>query len=172
LHRPGLANFYCVTTNLYRGAQPTARGMVELKAMGIKTIVDLRSFHSDKGRLAGLDLKQSRFPMQPWHAKEENIVGFLKLVTNTNNLPVFVHCQRGADRTGIMCAMYRVVVCGWTKEEAIREMREGGFGFSPTWKNLVRYIQNAETDKLKVELGMAVEGVSALKWEDVTTLQR
>ena len=49
LVRPGLTNFYEVTTNLYRGAQPTAQGMAELKTMGIKTVLNLRSFHSDSG---------------------------------------------------------------------------------------------------------------------------
>jgi hypothetical protein len=44
----GVANFYQVTTNLYRGAQPTAKGMKQLKAMGIKTVISLREFHSDK----------------------------------------------------------------------------------------------------------------------------
>ena len=43
LKEPGLSNFYEVTTNLYRGAQPTVLGMKELKALGIKTILNLRS---------------------------------------------------------------------------------------------------------------------------------
>ncbi len=47
-----------------------------------------------------------------------------------------VHCQRGADRAGTMCVLYCVAVQGWTKEEAIREMTEGGFGFYEIWKNL------------------------------------
>ena len=48
--------------------------------------------------------------MKPWHAEDEDVVAFLKIASNTNNLPVFVHCQRGADRTGMMCAMYRIVL--------------------------------------------------------------
>ena len=55
-----------------------------------------------------------------------------------------------ADRTGTVCAVYRVAVDGWTKEEAIREMREGGFGFHEVWKNLPRWIE-----------GLDVEGRSA-----------
>src|SRR5258706_9038328 len=50
---PGLTNFYQVSTNLYRGAQPTAEGMRQLKAMGIKTVINLRAFHSDKDEVAG-----------------------------------------------------------------------------------------------------------------------
>jgi protein tyrosine/serine phosphatase len=165
LERPGLPNCYQVTTHLYRGAQPSARGMAELKAMGVKTVVNLRSLHSDADDLAGTGLKQGRLHMKPWHAEDEDIICFLKLATNTNNLPVFVHCQRGADRTGMACAMYRIAVCGWTKEAAIQEMKEGGFGFNPAWKNIVRYIEQADIAKIKRQAGLAshTAAVEALK---------
>ena len=99
LNRPDLSNLYQVTTNLYRGAQPSAKGMAELKAMGIKTVVNLRRFHSDKDELSGTDLKPGRLHMEPWHAEDEDVIRFLIMATDTNNLPVYVHCQRGADRT-------------------------------------------------------------------------
>jgi protein tyrosine/serine phosphatase len=155
LNRPGLPNFFRITTNLYRGAQPTAQGMAGLKAMGIKTILNLRTFHSDKAKISGTGLKPERVKMEPWHASDDEVVRFLKFMADTNNLPVFVHCERGADRTGTMCAMYRVVCCGWTKKEAIRELKEGGFGFNPLWQNLVRYIEHADIEKLKRRAGLA-----------------
>ncbi len=155
LNRPGLDNFHQITTNLYRGAQPTARGMAELKAMGIKTVVNLRTLHSDKDELVGVDLKQGRLHMKPWHAEEEDVVRFLRIIADTNNLPVFVHCQRGADRTGMLCAMYRMTMCDWTREEAIREMRAGGFNFYPGWKSIVTYVETADVDRLKKKLGLA-----------------
>ena len=155
LDHPGLPNLYRVTTNLYRGAQPTSRGMAELKEMGVKTVINLRNYHSDNARLAGTGLRQDHLNMQPWHASDEESVRFLKVVTDTNNLPVFVHCERGADRTGTLCAVYRVVVCGWPKEKAIREMTEGGFGFNPAWRNLVAYVKKMDVEKLKRQAGLA-----------------
>jgi protein tyrosine/serine phosphatase len=152
---PGITNFYQLTTNLYRGAQPTAEGMAHLKAMGIRTVINLRAFHSDQDRVLGTGLKSVRFETKPWHAEEEDVAGFLKAVTDTNNLPAFVHCERGADRTGTMCALYRVVVCGWTKSEAIAEMKAGGFGFNPVWQNLVDFIEKADVEKLKREAGIS-----------------
>jgi protein tyrosine/serine phosphatase len=156
IKEPGLSNFYEVTTNLYRGAQPTVQGMKELKAFGVKTILNLRSFHSDNDLVAHGDFKLARLHMKPWHAEDEDVVTFLKVVTDTNNLhlPVFVHCQRGADRTGMVCAIYRVVVCGWTKEAAIKEMKEGGFNFNPGWKNLVSYIEQVDVEALKKRAGI------------------
>lgn len=157
IERPGLANFYEVTTNLYRGAQPSAKGMAELKAMGIKTVLNLRSFHSDQGLVSSGEFKLARLHMKPWHAEDEDVVAFLKIVSDTNNLPVFVHCERGADRTGMICAMYRVVICGWSKDAAIQEMKQGGFHFNRGWENLVRYVQHADVEALKKRAGMAGE---------------
>ena len=157
LDRPGLSNFYEVTTNLYRGAQPTVRGLTELKAMGIKTDLNLRSFHSDTHLVSSGDLKLARLHMKPWHAEDEDVVAFLKIVGNTNNLPLFVHCQRGADRTGMICAMYRVVFCGWTRDAVIEEMKEGGFAFNTDWQNLVNYVQHADVEALKKRAGLTAK---------------
>ena len=154
LDHPGLSNFYLVTTNLYRGAQPTAQGMTELHAMGIKTVLNLRSFHSDHHLVSSGDLKLARLHMKPWHAEDEDVVAFLRIASNTNNLPLFVHCQRGADRTGMICAMYRIVECGWSKEAAIQEMKEGGFHFNSGWQNLVDYINKVDVDELKKRAGI------------------
>jgi protein tyrosine phosphatase (PTP) superfamily phosphohydrolase (DUF442 family) len=153
----GVQNCFEVTTNLYRGAQPTAEGMVHLKAMGIKTVVNLRAWHSDKDKVAGTGLKSVWFETEPWHGDEEDVVRFLKAVTDTNNLPAFVHCERGADRTGVMCAMYRVVVCGWTKPEAIAEMENGGFGFNPVWHDLVIFVEKADVNKIMREAGLSTK---------------
>ena len=146
---PGITNFYQVTTNLYRGAQPTVEGMRQLKKIGIKTVINLRAFHTDDEVVTGTGLKSVRFEMSPLRAQEDEVVKFLKVVTDTNNLPAFVHCQRGADRTGTMCAMYRIVVCGWTKKQALDEMEKGGFHFSPVWQDLVNFIEKADVDDIK-----------------------
>jgi protein tyrosine/serine phosphatase len=147
-------NCYQVTTNLYRGAQPTAEGIKQLKAMGIKTVISLREFHSDKDMVEAAGLKSVRFKMSPMQADENEVVAFLKAATDTNNLPVFVHCERGADRTGTMCAMYRITVCGWTKEQAIEEMKNGGFDFSPVWQNLVEFIEKADVPNIRRRAGL------------------
>ena len=154
LTAPGIKNFYQVTTNLYRGAQPTAEGMKALEARGVKTVINLRAWHSDQDEVAGTGLKSVRFETKPWHAEEEDVVGFLRAATDTNNRPVFVHCQRGADRTGMMCAMYRIVVCGWTKAEAIDEMKSGGFDFNPAWHDLTMFIEKADVADIKRRAGL------------------
>jgi protein tyrosine/serine phosphatase len=92
--------------------------------------------------------------MKPWHSEEDDVVAFLKIAADTNHYPIFVHCMRGADRTGLVCAMYRVVFDGWTKPEAIREMKEGGFDYDQRWKNIVKYIERADVEELKRKAGI------------------
>lgn len=150
----GINNCYEVTTNLYRGAQPTTEGMKHLQALGIKTVISLRGLHSDMDKVSGTGLKPVRLKMEPWHSDEDEVVFFLKAATDTNNLPVFVHCERGADRTGTMCAMYRIVVCGWTKEQALNEMKHGGFGFNFLWHNLVSFVEKADIARIKRRVGL------------------
>ena len=54
-----------------------------------------------------------------------------------------------------MCAIYRVAVCGWTKEEAIEEMTRGGFGFHEIWENLPKYVRELDVEQIKRRAGMA-----------------
>lgn len=148
----GVPNLHKVTENLYRSAQPSAKGMKELKKSGIKTVVNLRSFHSDKDEIGNIGLIYEHIYMKAWHPENKEIIRFLRIVTNKNKTPVLVHCQHGADRTGTMCAIYRIIVCGWTKDEAIQEMIQGGFGFHGVWDNLIKYIKDLDVEKIKQQL--------------------
>ena len=147
--KPGLPNFHRVSDDLYRGAQPTAEGFRRLKAMGVKTVIDLRFFHNDREKIAGTELAYEEIPMNTWNVEDEDAVRFLILISDRSRAPFFVHCEHGADRTGVMSAVYRIVIQGWTKDEAIVEMTEGGFGFHGMWQNLVEYLRNLDPEKLK-----------------------
>jgi len=112
LELPGVPNLHKVSEDLYRGAQPSNEGMRQLEKLGIKTVVNLRSVHSDRDEIENTGLSYEHIRMTLWNTQDEDIVRFLKIVTDSNNTPVFVHCQFGADRTGMMCAIYRIVVEG------------------------------------------------------------
>jgi len=150
----GVPNLYRISAELYRSDQPSPQGMENLKALGIKTIINLRSFHSDRDEMRQTGLDYEHIYMKPWHPEEEEAVRFLKIVTDPKRTPVLVHCQRGADRTGTMIAVYRIAVQGWSKAEAIREMTQGGFGFHQTWGNLPRWIQKVNIDDIKRQAGI------------------
>ena len=124
---PGVKNFAKISDVLYRGEQPTAEGFAELKKMGVKTIVNLRAFHSDRDLLSGTGLQYVHINCKAWHPEDEDVAQFLKLLKDPNNLPVFVHCQHGADRTGMMVASYRIMEQGWNPDDAARETHNFGF---------------------------------------------
>jgi len=146
---PGLPNFHKVSDELYRGAQPTKQGIEQLKKLGIKTIINLRSFHSDRDEIADSNFVYEQIYMKPWHLEDKEAIRFLQIVTDESNHPVFVHCKRGADRTGVMCAIYRIIVQGWGKQQAIEEMTKGGFGFNKFYINLIKYIEQLDIEKIK-----------------------
>jgi len=151
----GVPNLHRVSGDLYRGAQPSEEGMKQLEKLGIKTVVNLRSFHSDRDEMKGTKLGYEHIYMKAWNAEDEELVRFLEIVSDPNRQPAFVHCQFGADRTGTMCAVYRIAVQGWSKDEAIEEMTKGGFGFHTIWANLVEYIRNLDIEKIKRKAGLS-----------------
>jgi protein tyrosine/serine phosphatase len=154
--RPGLSNFFKVSNDLYRGAKPEAQGFAELRKLGVKTVVNLETFHSDRDRLdeSKSNLAYEHIFMKAWHAEDEDIVRFLKIITDKSKTPVFVHCYHGSDRTGTMVAIYRIFIQGWTKEEAVRELKEGGYGFHEMWVNLENYLKKIDTAKIRKETGI------------------
>jgi protein tyrosine phosphatase (PTP) superfamily phosphohydrolase (DUF442 family) len=128
--------------------------MKKLKQMGIETIVNLRSFHSDRDEIGNTGLGYEHIYMKAWHPERKEVVRFLQIVTNPKRTPVLVHCLHGADRTGTMCALYRIAVQGWTKEEAVREMTEGGFNFHAVFDNLPQWIQELDVESIKRDAGI------------------
>jgi len=154
IEQPGLPNLHRVTDRIYRCAQPTAAGMQAAEKLGIKTVISLRGFHSDKDEVESTKLKTERIYFHTWHAEEEDVVRFLKIVTNTNARPILVHCQHGADRTGTMIAIYRMAVQGWKKDDAIKEMTDGGFGYHTMWKNLIEYLNKLDIEALRKKAGL------------------
>ena len=65
---------------------------------------------------------------------------------------LFVHCGGGHDRTGMMVAVYRIVIQEWTKEQAIAEMKD--FGFHRMWKPLENYIESLDVAEMKTMLDL------------------
>ncbi len=147
-------NFHRVGPELYRGAQPSQLGLKRLQKFGIRTIVSLRSFHFEFEEVQEMGMSFEQIYMKAWHPEKEDIVRFLKIMNDPQRAPVFLHCQHGADRTGLMIGVYRVTFCGRTKEAAIQEMVEGGYGFHPIWGNLIDFFRNLDIDALRREAGL------------------
>ena len=146
---PPLENFYRVGPGLYRGAQPDAAGMRKLKDLGVKTIVNLRLAHGDADEIGGLDIAGEHIRIDPFKPNLDELAGFLRIATDPNRAPVFVHCQRGTDRTGLAVAAYRIVVCGWTKTQALDEMINGPFGYDGLFPNVPAFLESLDIPELR-----------------------
>ena len=153
----GVPNFFKISPDLYRSEQPTREGMRKLEGMGIKTVISLRAFHSDRRLLEGTGLAYERISFQTWSPDDEELVRFIKIVTDPRATPVLFHCLHGSDRTGAMSAAYRIVVEGWTKDAAIAEMKRGGYGHHKIWGNLERWLRSLDVEKLRVKVGANID---------------
>jgi tyrosine-protein phosphatase SIW14 len=137
-----LPNFHKVHSYLYRGGEPTAEGLKQLKNMGIKTIIDLRG--SEAQVRAEADLAKSmgmesiNLPMSAKPPTQQQINTMIKTISeaekNPAKGPVFVHCAHGSDRTGAMIGLWRVVHDKWDYDTAYKEMRK--YWFTPKFTEL------------------------------------
>jgi protein tyrosine/serine phosphatase len=124
----GIDNFGQVDARLYRGAQPNLAAYAGLKALGIGTVVRLNGEGQDvaaeKAQVESLGMK---FVNLPWSGLGEpsdaQIGAFLNLMRDSPTDKIFVHCREGADRTGVMVALYRMTFDHWTTAQAVSEMK-------------------------------------------------
>jgi protein tyrosine/serine phosphatase len=129
-----LPNFHEVNGHVFRGGQPLKGGLQKLSKLGVKTIINLRDNDShaaaEEAEARALGFRYFNVPFanfgRPSDAEVDKV---LELLTDVQNQPVFVHCKRGSDRTGMVIAIYRVLFDGWTSEEAKAEAKRFGLGF-------------------------------------------
>jgi protein tyrosine/serine phosphatase len=143
LSRVRIDNFGQINDNYYRGAQPGTSDYSDLAAIGVKTVIDLtRDGRSDEqGLVEHAGMKFYRIPLTTSEQPSQSaITQFLELVNDPANFPVYVHCQGGRHRTGVMTAVYRMTKDGWTADRAYQEMKQyrfEGFPGHPVLKSFV-----------------------------------
>jgi len=139
LSEPAIPRFQRVAEGLYRGGRPTPAGLAFLKQKGVKTVVNLRPEDGARALVEKLGMKYVHLPISAWHrVPDEAIQTFFQIVREPANQPVFVHCQRGADRAGVMVGFYRIAFQGWDGERAYREARAMGMRW--WWRGLKRQL--------------------------------
>ena len=154
LTRKGAPNLYKVDENFYRSAQPSRPGFEALAAdPGVKTAINLRAFHRDDKLASGLDIVLVRIPFRTWHIEVEDVAAALQAVqAGRKRGPVLLHCQHGADRTGLITALYRILHQGWSKPDAMKEMKQGDFGYHAMWTNISSYLERVDIAALRTAI--------------------
>lgn len=148
-----LNNMHRVDEGVYRSEQPSKKDFKALEAFGIKEVLNLRRWHSDDDEAEGTNIKLHRLKTNAHAISEQQVIQALRIIKNRKG-PILIHCRHGSDRTGAVLAMYRIVFQNYTKEQAIEEMKEGGFGFHKIYRNIVRMIEKADIPQIKKELGL------------------
>ena len=142
----GVSNFGRVTDTLYRGGQPDLDGLRALQARGVGIVVN---FRDERGEMAAEKRQVESLGMKyvgiPWSGHDEpssaQVVEFLDLIRANPKAKIFVHCKRGADRTGVMVAAYRVAVDHKPVAEAVSGMHQ--FHYDWFWlPQLERYVKS------------------------------
>ena len=133
-----IKNFHQVNEWLYRGGQPSLESLAALKRLQIKTVVSLRwrktRTAEEQQRVTELGMKFINIGLNYWTLpSQKNVDEFLRVVDDEANRPIFVHCFHGADRTGVLIAMFRIMRSGWTLSQAYTEMMQHGFHRFRSW---------------------------------------
>jgi tyrosine-protein phosphatase SIW14 len=145
---PSIANFHQVDANIFRGAQPAPQEFQNLSRLGIKTVLDLRDeeghSRAERKLVEAAGMHYINIPMNGLLAPtDQQISRALAVVEDTASGPIFVHCRRGADRTGTVIACYRIGHDQWRNEKALDEART--FGMSWIERGMRSYVLGYRT---------------------------
>jgi protein tyrosine/serine phosphatase len=141
-------DLFRMSPTLYRSALPSRGAVPLLNHLHVVTVINFLP-QADSDWLSDPAIKQVQLPYRTNHVDDSDVLKALRAIQSAEaDGPVLMHCKHGSDRTGLMAAMYRVVVQGWSKEQALKEMTEGGFGDSQHFHDSVRYVMQADVDRL------------------------
>lgn len=146
-------NLYEIDEGFYRSEQPTQNDLEQIRSLEIKTIISLRGFHSDENVITDPDITLIRVPIHTWNITDKDVIAALDAIQEARlQGPVLLHCLHGADRTGLISAMYRIIYQGWSKEDALAELQHGGYGFHSIWQNIPTYLEDVQIPVIEQQL--------------------
>ncbi|WP_201528802.1 MULTISPECIES: dual specificity protein phosphatase family protein [Psychrobacter] len=153
-------NLYQVDDLLFRSEQLRAGDIALLKNNNIDAILNLRIFGQRSNHKLLKDLIDDTaislcgYPLKTWYVTPQEVAEALTQIKSlqSQNKCVLVHCYHGANRTGIIVAMYRIIEQDWPIEQAKLEMVTGDFGYHPMWYNLRAMLNTATVDAVRAQM--------------------
>ncbi len=144
---PGVHNAGKINDHLYRGSQPSLHELSELKKIGVTAVIDLRAefpqtAEQERIRVEALGMRFHRIPIGGFsNPNDSDLVRFFQVLRDSSSQAVFVHCEFGRDRTGVMIAAYRIAFENWSSDQALAEMMQ--FGFNSAWHpSMITFVRN------------------------------
>jgi protein tyrosine phosphatase (PTP) superfamily phosphohydrolase (DUF442 family) len=156
--------FYTLSPTLYRSAVPQANNLALLHKRGIHTVINLHQ-ESDEPWLAGDDMRSIHIPLRGDRVTDTQVIAVLGAIrAGEQDGGVLLHCKHGQNRTGLISAMYRIVYDGWSREEAMAEMLEGGFGSAERMEDAVGYMNRVDVGAVKQAIAEGECSTNPLSW--------
>lgn len=128
---------------IYRGGQPKTKAAFEdLARMGVKAVINLRfeddAVPGEAAEVAKNGMDYVIVGMSPITVPTKEKMDTILAVIEAAPGPVFIHCQYGCERTGIVCAAWRIRKYGWTGEQALKEA--DFYGMAEFYEKLRQFI--------------------------------
>jgi len=128
-----ITRFNQVSFDLYRGGQPYGSQFQELRDFGIRSVISfvekpVQVVEEERTLVESLGMRFYSFPMNAFKGPDhDTIQAVFDEILRPENAPVFIHCKRGKDRTGMIAGLYRVHLDYRSAEAAYREMKSLGY---------------------------------------------
>ena len=154
-------NLYRMAPDLYRSALPSAGDLPQLQALGIATVINFYQ-RGDEQWLKDPQVVQVHLPLRTDRIDDADVIEALRSIHHAQSRGrVLIHCKHGQNRTGLIAAMYRVIYQNWSKEQALAEMRGGGFGGQERMDDAERYLRGVDIPALRSALASGACSTSA-----------
>lgn len=155
-------NLFAMSPTLYRSALPAREHLALLQQLKIRTVI---SFIQDDDRqwLGDAPIRTVSLPLHADRVGDDDVLHALRSIREAEALgAVLIHCKHGSNRTGLVAAMYRIVIQGWSREKALDELYNGGFGAAQDLQEAADYVRHADSGAIRAALAQGEACTTAL----------
>lgn len=142
----GVRNYTKVDATIGCAGATDAKALASIAKVGYKAVLNLREAteegaNIDESRAAAeaAGLKYIHLPFKGSAPDPKVADEFLKVVADTTNQPLFIHCGSG-NRVGALWVIKRMVADKWTEERAVAEARSIGLSSAALQKFALDYV--------------------------------
>jgi len=150
-------NFHQVCDEVYRANQPSPAHLKSYRDKGIKAVLNLRGFvqqsyalfEEDSCKKLGLELIS--IPLSSSSAPQpEKLLEIIDIMEKIPK-PFVLHCKSGADRAGLVSALYLIVIKKLSVAEAKKQLSFKYLHLDFTKTGILDYIFDVFSERSKIE---------------------